>query len=143
MYLIPTLASRRVAPVSSLARALDHLFDDTIGATTNVRTPALDVAESDTAFTLTLDLPGLNKDELKVLVQGRRVTIEAGSDQVVEPKAGERVLYRERQASRYARTVSLPVEVDQAASSAKFENGVLSLTLTKKVPTGATQIAIN
>ena len=42
-----------------------------------------------------------------------------------------------------ARTVSLPAEVDQSASQAKFENGVLTLTLVKKVATGATQLAIN
>ena len=52
------------------------------------------------------------------------------------------MLYRERSSLRYARTVSLPSEVDQAASQAKFENGVLTLTLAKKVPAGATQIRI-
>ena len=39
-------------------------------------------------------------------------------------------------------TVSLPAEVDQTASQAKFENGVLTLTLAKKVPAGATQLNI-
>ena len=46
-------------------------------------------------------------------------------------------------AARYARTVSLPAEVDQAASQAKFDNGVLILKLAKKVATGATQISIS
>jgi len=41
-----------------------------------------------------------------------------------------------------ARTVVLPAEVDQAQSQAKFENGVLTLTLAKKVPAGATQPSI-
>ena len=40
-------------------------------------------------------------------------------------------------AAAYARTVVLPAEVDQAQSQAKFENGVLTLTLAKKVPAGA------
>ena len=53
-----------------------------------------------------------------------------------------RALYRERGTARYARTVSLPAEVDQAASQAKYENGVLTLTLAKKVKTGATQLSI-
>ncbi|HEV7914829.1 MAG TPA: Hsp20 family protein, partial [Albitalea sp.] len=55
---------------------------------------------------------------------------------------GERVLYRERSTARYARTISLPAEVDQAASQAKVDNGVLTLTLVKKVPTGARQINV-
>ena len=53
------------------------------------------------------------------------------------------MLYRERGTAQYARTVSLPAEVDQSTSTAKFENGVLTLTLAKKVPTGATQLSIN
>ena len=61
---------------------------------------------------------------------------------VAGAKAAERVLYRERSAAAYARTVVLPAEVDQAQSQAKFENGVLTLTLAKKVPAGATQLSI-
>ena len=39
-------------------------------------------------------------------------------------------------------TVVLPAEVDQSQSHARFENGVLTLTLAKKVPAGATQLSI-
>ena len=52
------------------------------------------------------------------------------------------MLYRERSTAAYARTVVLPAEVDQAQSQARFENGVLTLTLAKKVPAGATQLSI-
>ena len=61
---------------------------------------------------------------------------------VADAKPAERVLYRERPTAAYARTVVLPAEVDQAQSQAKFENGVLTLTLAKKVPAGATQLSI-
>jgi len=142
--LTPSLSSRRA---TSLERAFDHLFADRLPpAPAQPRVPALDVVESDTAYTLTLDLPGLAKDQLKVSVEGRRVTLEAGDAKTADAKDikdGERVLYRERAAAHYARTVALPAEVDQANSSAKFENGVLTLTLAKRVPTGATQISIS
>ena len=140
MFVFPT-ATRRVAPVT-LSRAIDHLFNDRALAD-EPRVPALDVAESDTAYTLSFDLPGLSKEQLKVTVQGRRVSIETTAAAVNEAKEGERVIYRERSAAHYARTVSLPAEVDQSTSTAKFENGVLTLTLAKRVPTGATQISIN
>lgn len=140
MFVFPT-ATRRVAPVA-LSRAIDHLFNERALAD-EPRVPALDVTESDTAYTLSFDLPGLSKDQLKVTVQGRRVSIETNAAAATEAKEGERVIYRERSAAQYARTVSLPAEVDQATSSAKFENGVLTLALAKRVPTGATQIAIN
>ena len=140
MFVFPT-ATRRVAP-ATLSRAIDHLFSDSHFAD-EPRVPALDVAESDTAYTLSFDLPGLAKDQLKVTVQGRRVSIEAKPPVAAEAKEGERVLYRERSTAQYARTVSLPAEVDQSTSTARFENGVLTLTLAKRVPTGATQLSIN
>ncbi len=140
MFVFPT-ATHRAAPVT-LSRAIDHLFNDRALAD-EPRVPALDVTESDTAYTLSFDLPGLSKDQLKVTVQGRRVSLEASAAATNEAKEGERVIYRERSAVHYARTVSLPAEVDQATSTAKFENGVLTLTLAKRVPTGATQISIN
>ena len=158
MFVVPlsrSAALSRRAASPSFGSALDRLFDESFdryldGARTGAesRTPAMDVTESDTAYTIVLDVPGSTREQLKVSVEGRRVSIEtvdvttdAPADQ---PKAAApRVLYRERSTARYARTVSLPAEVDQASSSAKFENGVLTLTLAKKVPTGALQISIS
>jgi HSP20 family protein len=160
MFVLPlsrpshALAHRAVAP--QLARALDRLFDDSFdryfgGAADGKRTPALDVTESDNAYTLTLDLPGVSREQLKVSVEGRRVSVEtedpakpaAAAGSVANAPAAPRTLYRERAAARYARTVSLPAEVDQSASQAKFENGVLTLTLAKKVASGATRISVS
>ena len=65
---------------------------------------------------------------------------EAATHQAAAPstdaKPADRPLYRERRTPIYARTISLPAEVDQQASQAKFENGVLTLVLAKKVATG-------
>ena len=99
------------------------------------RSPAVDVAETDTAYTLTLDLPGIPKEDVKVSIDGRRVDIEAQAAQSEERKESERIVYRERAESRYARSFTLPVELDEAQSTAKLENGVLTLTLTKRRPT--------
>jgi len=114
------------------------------------------VSETDSHYTLQLDVPGVTREQLKVTVEGRRVALEtvdapvaaapdaAPANAVPAPAApAVRELYRERSTARYARTVSLPAEVDQAASQAKFDNGVLTLTLAKRVPTGATQISIS
>ena len=129
-------------------RAVDRLFDESLdrlfGDTApSVRTPAIDVRETDSAYTVVLDVPGAGKEHLKVTVEGRRISVETAEQAAAEAKDGERVLYRERSSARYARTVSLPAEVDEAASSARFENGVLTLTLPQKVPAGATRLSIN
>jgi HSP20 family protein len=148
MFVLPLThsASRRAAS----HRAFDRLFDDSLdrffgasAAPQTTRTPAMDVAETDTAYLVQLDVPGASKDQFTITVEGRRVSIETAGPPAADAKDGERVLYRERSATAFARTVALPAEVDQAASQAKFENGVLTLTLVKKVPTGAQRINVN
>lgn len=158
MFVLPltrSVSHRAVAP--SISRVFDRLLDDSFdrhfgGSGDASRTPALDVSETDTHYIVALDVPGVSRDQLKVSVEGRRVSVEtatvAKDDSVnaestdAASKNAARVLYRERSSVRYARTVSLPTEVDQTASQAKFENGVLTLTLAKKVPAGATQLNI-
>ena len=160
MFVLPLSRSAHRAAAPQFSRVVDRLFDGSLdryfggpAAGTPSRTPALDVSETDTAYNVVFDVPGVTREQLKVTVEGRRVSIEmidttpaavAESAPADAPKdAAPRALYRERSTARYARTVSLPAEVDQAASQAKFENGVLTLTLAKKVATGATQLSIN
>jgi HSP20 family protein len=103
--------------------------------------PAMDVAETDKGYTLSFDLPGMAKEQVKVTIDGRAVSVEASpADEAATDAA--RVIYRERRAPRFARTVTLPAELDHAGSQARFENGVLTLTLVKKLPEGAKTITI-
>ncbi|MBS0447917.1 MAG: Hsp20/alpha crystallin family protein [Proteobacteria bacterium] len=160
MFVLARPAAHRAALAPSFGLAFDRLLDQTfdrVYSRSDVRTPAMDVSETDQAYVVAFDLPGASRDELKVSVLGRRVTVETAQDSAqtepakadAEPatdtavvEAAPRALYRERTVTRYARTVSLPAEVDEAHSDAKFENGVLTLTLAKKVPAGATRLAI-
>ncbi|MEP7297346.1 MAG: Hsp20/alpha crystallin family protein [Burkholderiales bacterium] len=144
MFVLPMTRPYHRAAAPQFSRFIERLLDESPAAE-STRTPALDVAETDTGYIVSLDVPGVAREQLKVSVEGRRLSIETVADATTDqPKDGApRVLYRERSAARYARTVSLPAEVDQAASQAKFENGVLTLTLAKKVPAGASQISIS
>ena len=147
------LTAHRAATARQFGRAIERLFDDSTDrlfggakAGSAARTPALDVAETDTTYVVTLDVPGVTRDQLKVTIEGRRLHVEtavASDDAAAAETSSERVLYRERGLPRYERTVVLPAEVDQATSQAKVDNGVLTLTLTKKVPTGALQISVS
>ena len=96
------------------------------------RTPALDISEDDQAYHVTVDMPGVAKEAVKVRVEGRRVAIETATEDAA-PSDGSRLLYRERRAARYARSFSLPVDIEQGRSEARFENGVLTLKLAKRV----------
>lgn len=156
MFVLPL---SRVASRVQFNRVVDDTFDRffaNAAVPQTSRSPALDVSETDTAYSVAFDVPGVTRDQLKVSIEGRKVSIEsvdaakpavaatAPAENTVEAVQAEapRALYRERSTARYARTVSLPAAVDQAASQAKFENGVLTLTLVKKVKTGATQLSI-
>ena len=159
MFVLPLSRSAHRSVSPQFSRVIDRLFDESFdhslrgaAASTQARTPALDVSETDTAYNVVFDVPGVAREQIKVSVEGRRVSIEtvdlpkaasAEGAAAEAPKEATRSLYRERSNARYARTVSLPAEVDQTASQAKFENGVLTLTLAKKVATGATQLNIN
>ena len=146
MFVLPLARTTQRTAAPQFNRFIDRLFDESLDRQA-ARTPALDVSETDAGYTVAFEVPGVTREQLKVSVEGRRVSVEtvaAADAPAAEDSANApRVLYRERSVARYARTVSLPAEVDQAASQAKFENGVLTLTLAKKVPTGATQISIN
>ena len=148
MFLVPV--TRHPA---AFVRSFDRLFDDAFdrvssvgtsnGSRPAVRTPALDVAETDNDYTVTLDMPGVTKEQVQVSIDGRVVKVEATAQTDDEKKDGDRIVYRERSLSQFARSFKLPVEVDQAASSAKLDNGVLTLTLTKRVPNGTAQLTVN
>jgi HSP20 family protein len=146
MFLVPMNRS-----ASDLVRTFDRLFDESLdrffvsvpnGAAVE-RSPALDVAESEQAYTVTLDLPGVAKDDVKVSIEGRRVSIEAKSTQARERKDGERMLMRERAASSFARSFVLPAELDEERSNAKLEHGVLTLELAKRREASARKITVN
>lgn len=104
--------------------------------------PAMDVAETETGYTLSFDLPGMAKEHVKVTIDGRVVSVEASTPGEPSATNDARLIHRERRVPRFARTVSLPSELDAAASQARFADGVLTLTLVKKVREGAKALAI-
>ena len=107
------------------------------------RTPALDVSEDDKGYHVTVDMPGVAKEAVKVRVEGRRVQVETVTVEAAAPTDGSRVLYRERRAARYARSFSLPAEIDEGQSQARFENGVLTLNLVKRVTENGGELTVN
>ena len=94
--------------------------------------PRIDVIETEAGYQVEADLPGVTKSDVKVSVDGQRVTIEAEVRRETERKEGETVMHAERVVRKYARSFELPHEVDDSQAVAKLENGVLTLTLPKK-----------
>jgi HSP20 family protein len=92
----------------------------------------IDLKENDTAYTVRAEIPGVKKEDVKVQVEGNRVSISCETRQEKEEKEGERVICREcHQGSSY-RSFTLGGDVDETKAEAKYENGTLELTLPKK-----------
>jgi HSP20 family protein len=102
----------------------------------------MDVLDKGEKFEITMDLPGVKKEDINVSIEGARVSVNAEAKLEREVKEGERLLHSERYAASYARSFELPAEVTEEASEAKFENGVLTLALPKRAPVVSRKLMI-
>lgn len=102
----------------------------------------IDVLEDDKGYAVHAELPGVAKDDIQVTIDGHQVTIAAEVKHDVERKESERTLHAERYVGSLFRSFTLPAEVDESASSAKYENGVLELRLARKAPQAGRKLSI-
>ena len=114
MFFAPALRTRTYTPA---ARAFDRSFERFLSEAF-VGSSSLKVTQDDKAWTVTLDLPGVAREQLSIDIEGAVVRIETA-----------------KEASRqFQAAYELPEEIDADTTSAKLENGVLTLVLGKKVP---------
>jgi HSP20 family protein len=105
-------------------------------------TPAqikVDVKESKAAYTVQAELPGVPKEDIHVSVDGNLVTLQAEVRQQDSTGDGEAALRSERYFGSVSRSFQLPMDIDQAGARAKYDNGILTLTLPKKVAANVAQ----
>ena len=98
----------------------------------------VDVKEANGAYTVQAEIPGVSKDDIHVTLDGNTVTLSAEVKQEDSAKKDEKVLRSERYFGSVSRSFQLPQDIDRDESKAKFENGVLSLTLVKKKMSNST-----
>lgn len=109
---------------ANTGRTLERFMDEALRANAN---KSVAYTQDETSFTLTLDVPGITKDQLSIAIEGAVV----------------RIASKEGAARRYSAAYELPQDIDAALSEAKLENGVLNLKLAKKVPvSNATELSI-
>jgi HSP20 family protein len=96
-------------------------------------TPAIkmDVTELEGAYEVKAEIPGVRKEDIHVEIDGPQVMITAEVKKDVEEKKEGRLLRSERSYGFASRAFTLGFEVDRAKAVAKYENGVLTLTLPK------------
>jgi HSP20 family protein len=102
----------------------------------------MDVKEDDNAYTVHADIPGVKKEDIHVSIEGNQVSISAETKMEKEEKEGKKVLRSERYVGKVARSFSLAQDVDEARFQAKYNDGVLELTLPKKAVSAAKKLAV-
>lgn len=102
----------------------------------------VDVTESENAYKLHAEIPGVKKDDIHITIDGDHVAISAEVKQEKDVRNGDRVLRSERYYGKVQRAFSLGQPVDESAANAKYDNGVLELTLPKKAATSAKRVTI-
>lgn len=131
--------------MAEMQRALDRMFEDTWrGAwptTFAGNTLTLDVIETDTNYTASVALPGIEPDHINVKMQDDTLTISAELPQPALPD-NARVLIQERPYGQFTRSVRLPQPVQTDKVEATYENGVLTLVLPKLPEVQPKQISV-
>ena len=102
----------------------------------------VDVKETDGGYTVQAEVPGVPKEDIHVSIDGNVVSLRAEVRQHDQKTEGEKVLRSERYFGSVARSLQLPVDVDAAQAKAKYDNGVLTLTLPKKQGGNAQRLSI-
>lgn len=109
----PAVSRRHV--YSPAGRSLERFLDEAVVAT---RQKSTAIEQDETSFTLSFDVPGIAREQLSIGIEGSIVRIET----------------KEGAARQYKSAYELPQDIDVSASTAKLENGVLTLKLGKVVP---------
>ena len=122
----------RLDPLDDLFRGFFVRPVDFDGSTQQPPSIKMDVKEQGDNYLVHAELPGVRKEDIHVVVDGNQVSISAEIKQEKEIKEGERVLRSERYFGKVARSFQLGQEIDDANAAAKFNEGVLELTLPKR-----------
>ena len=115
------------------------LHGDSLPAPSQIK---VDVKETEGGYTVQAEVPGVPKEDIHVSVEGNVVSLRAEVRQLDQKTEGEKVLRSERYYGSVARSFQLPADIDAAQAKAKYDNGILTLTLPKKLNNSSQRLNI-
>jgi HSP20 family protein len=142
--LIPNLepTRRRQRPLSlfdDFDRELDRWLGD--GEVSKTFRPACDVSETENAYFISFDVPGVDKDDIRLEVENQNLIV-SGERKVEDEKKTEHGFYSEKSYGSFQRVFALPDTVDPDKIDAHYDNGVLNISIEKKEKTKKKAIEI-
>ncbi|MBF6024836.1 Hsp20/alpha crystallin family protein [Lysobacter niastensis] len=116
---------------SPLARQYEHTLE-----------MRMDVHEDDKGYRVTIDMPGVKKEDIDVSIEGNQVTVTA---EVKREQGGEaeKELYSERYSGKAFRSFTVPSDIDSGSAEANYDGGVLRLVLPKKAGSPSRKLSVN
>jgi len=143
-WLVPNGAAKAGTPsnpwdqLNQLHQRMDQLFNNSLNLfpfdgsdLLTMSSPSFDLREEPDHYTIRVDMPGTDKSTIKVNIEGRLVTISGQRAALSETKSKDTVIRSERNMAEFVRTIELPGAVKVSDVNAKYDNGVLTLTLPK------------
>jgi HSP20 family protein len=133
-------------PLSMFRKEIEDMITNFWGSNaapylTQAMSPALDVVESENAFQVKMDAPGLQAKDIDIQVHGNTLTLSGQRHEEKETK--DKTFYRmERRHGSFSRTVNLPCSVNESEAVADYTNGVLTLVLPKAEGAKAKKIVV-
>ena len=103
--------------------------------------PRMDVQELPDRYLIQADLPGMDKDKLEISITDEAVTISGERSYQHQENSQEGMYMMERSFGKFQRTLPIPQNIKQEDITAKYENGVLMITLPKSDPTSVQEKA--
>ena len=140
MRSLVTYRPYRPSPVN-LDRWFDSLFQDWSRPAFATAAPRVDVREQADGYHLEAELPGLTEKDFTVDVEHNLLTIASQSAQESERDEHGYVI-RERRSGTFKRSFALPQDVDAEQISARFQDGLLTVTVPKSATAQRKQIAV-
>ncbi|HWQ83926.1 MAG TPA: Hsp20/alpha crystallin family protein [Anaerolineales bacterium] len=121
--------------MNHMRRMMDRVYDENLAqrwneAERSASPLALDVKESDEAYLVKATLPGIDPQDVEITYNNKTLTIQ-GELKNEEEHENERYHMRERYSGKFYRQLRLPFPINEEAIEAKYENGILTLTLPK------------
>jgi HSP20 family protein len=105
-------------------------------------TPTVDITETDTAYLIKCEIPGVNKEDVKVNIEDGMITMRGERKQEKEEK--DKKFHRiERSYGSFLRSFRLPDNVDETAVKAEFKDGMLNVTLPKSAKAKTKEINVS
>jgi len=106
-----------------------------------VKTPVIELKDEGRELVATIEMPGVDKNDIKLKVNPDSVSVSAEKKKEKEEKTKNKY-YSERSYSRFYRSFSLPVEVNPSKVNAKYDNGVLEVRMEKATSKSGAEIKI-